>query len=325
VSAQESKVLNIMYIFPSICQAKTRAKHLSRTFNIKLTDAQEIVAYMFKCNDWAELIKKKSDPVIFDSKYDVNSDYLTTNDELQQFDALVSPHIEIIKRMLTKGTLSPGGLLERITSKSYNKISARIIRSVISDCEEFKLKGSEFIDTLQSYDDTFNQVLYRARRNHRATINTHIEAEFYRHKFYAYYTFNRNELYVLSREWDLDICRPSNTAHKTLDEKSKSVCSRKWFVDYMIGYLKLLTQQFRMAGYSGIIRICTIKNVSVHSFYARNSDECINGGITRLFEALLDLGGEYAWEEEDGRKCNLGIEIPFSKKSVEWIIGDTSL
>lgn len=318
--------------YPSIRESKTHAKHLSRTFNLKLTEAQEIVSYMYACDDWGGLMRKEN-TIINPKRHflDTSYLYLPSESELRKFDAFVSSHIEAIEKHLGKEIYVSGSLLEKVASKHYNKISGKIIKSAINEWEEYesddkKLDSSELIDSLGHLDDTFNKVLHSKNKSQIYALNTHLEPQCYGQKLYAHYRFKKQELNIVSREWDFQIFRPTNTKNKITKEYVQSVCNRKWFINYMVGYLKLITQQFRMAGYSGNIRICKIQNASVYNFYKNQRGEYSHSGIEKLFEALLSLGGKYAWDtSSSGCKIDFGIEIPFKRESCQWMLGECSL
>jgi len=314
-----------MYRYPSFNEAKAQAKHIAKTFNNKPTEAQEIVAYTYNCRDWAEL-KRKQNTILDCDKHSHSPafDSLISETERQEFDALVSLHIDAIKTHINPKIHFAGSLLDRVATKSYGKISGLIIKCVLEDSKELNpISGSKLIDLLEFYDDTFSRILCRYKNSSKNTINTHITQSCYRQGFYAYYTFNNSsKLYVLSREWDLDIYIPSDRQVKN----SPSICTRKWFVQYMVRYLQLLVQQFRMAGYVGKIRICKVNNASVLNFYNKKTDIFSHEGINNLFQALLKLGGTYVWEtDEQGRKYDFGIEILFEINSVKWMVGGFSL
>lgn len=329
-----------MYRYPSINEAKAHAKHIARTFNLKLTDAQEILSFTYSCCDWAELKSKQNSLASPEQLTYIDPfTYLRDEAEINELDGLISAHINTIKKHLSSSDLAPGSLLERLANRNYSQVSGQVVSQVLEtfrDYEEYKASdgyqgfnssdNEQIINDLMLSDDTINKVLHRKESSRSRTVNTHLEPKAYRQRFYAYYTFKDNDVHITSREWDLEVFRPTNNEDKLSVEQLHSVCSRKWFTDYMIGYLKLLIQQFRMAGYSGKVRICKIQNASVLTFYHNKTDDYSNNGIDKLFEALLELGGTYAWDtDKKGRKYNLGIEITFGKDCYQWMIGESSL
>lgn len=304
---------------PSRREAKTHASHIAHTFNLKLTEAQEIVSYIYNCSDWAELVKNEN---LENTKG--NYCFLSSKSELDKFDEYVSPHIYSIKAYIENGHYIQGSLLERVAFKDYRKIPNHIITGIVENYGN--VESSELIDMLGYSDETFNSILHRKQSSLNSNINANLVSVYYGQSFYAYYTFNKNNLYVLSREWDLHIFRPSDSTDATLTDNIHSVCSRKWYVNYMIGYLKQLVQQFRLGGYSGKVRICRIQNSYVSSFFFDKPDKYSNGYIDGLFEALLDLGGVFAWDtDSQGNKIDIGIEIPFNASSIQWMIGEGTL
>ena len=106
----------------------------------------------------------------------------------------------------------------------------------------------------------------------------------------------------------------------------QSACSRKWFVSYMVGYLKLIAQDFRMAGYNGSFRIHKVQDYCVTDYFHRRTNEYEHSGIGKLFRELLNLGGKFIWEvDSKGNKNNVAIEIPFREHCNQWMIGESSL
>ena len=320
-----------MYKYPSISEAKAHAKYIARTLNLKLTEAQEVVAYIYSCYDWAELKSKQNCSGNIEHLIDVDPiKYIHTvnpfryhKDELEvnELDDLLDTHINTLKQYLNSSNLAPGSLLERLTNKNYSQISGQVVSQVLEDLREDESQGfnakdsDQIIECIMLCDDTINKVLYQ--KESISPINTHLEPKAYRQRFYAYYTFENNEVYISSREWDLEVFRPSKYEQQFSGELlSRSVCSRKWFIDYMIGYVKLIVHQFQMAGYSGKIRICRIQNADVSNFYHNKTDRFSHKGLDKLFTALLELGGSYVWETgTDGFRYNFGIEIPFTKEA----------
>ncbi|MGB0893788.1 MAG: hypothetical protein ACPGUD_05220 [Parashewanella sp.] len=306
--------------YPSFREAKAHAKFISKTFNLKTTHGQEIVSYMYDCNDWSTLKDRCDNSEKFP---DVEFTFLADADELLKFEQLIEPILPQLKSELESSQYVSGSLLERIVNKQITKISGNIISKIIFEAEEANESTFESISqTIGLCDDTFNHLLYC--ENNRYFNNTHLHPEHFQQKMYMYYDFNGNKkLDLRIREWDLVILKPSATLSL---ERMFSACSRKWFQDYMIGYLKYLVQQCRQAGYEGTVKIYKIQNVTFKSVFLNTYDGFKNKDIQLLFDELLSYNGKVIWHtNEQGEKVEYAIELKFAHTSTEWMSGGKSL
>lgn len=300
-----------MYRYPTIREAKTHAKHLARTLNLKITQAQEIVAYQFGCNQWSELINKQGVEASSEStRYREVFDHLAGQDKLEQFKSFIEPHLFAIRHHVDKKTHTDNCTLRKIVDSKYHQISGSLIQQILADIsEQPTMPTPELIDSLEFYDDTVSKIVAYVKNG---ISNTHLEPTLFGISLYAYYRFSGKNVEIISREYDLKIYRPSKSGTNSL-----SVCSRSWFKKYMINNLRLIIQQLRTLGYEGTIRICTINNVSVSNYYRGVEGRFHHDSIYELFSELLDMGGRFSWTTDTGgNKGDIGIEIPFRRNGM---------
>ncbi|MFS1901563.1 hypothetical protein BCU43_009095 [Vibrio lentus] len=303
-----------MYRYPTIREAKTHAKHLARTLDLKITQAQEIAAYQFGCNQWSELMGKGGmEAETEQTRYREMFDHLAGQNQLNQFYSLIEPHLVAIRQHIEEKSHVESCTLRKIADSKYHQISGNLIQHILDDTrEQPAMSSSELIKSLEFYDDTVSRILTYARNG---GSSGHIEPTLYGISLYAYYKFSGKNVEIISREYDLKIYRPSKNGTNSL-----SVCSRSWFKKYMVNYLRLMTQQLRTLGYEGTLRICTVNGVSVSNYYQGVEGYAHHDSIYELFSELLDMGGRFSWTTDtNAKKGDIGIEIPFYQTGVGFL------
>ncbi|WP_318464702.1 hypothetical protein [Photobacterium leiognathi] len=316
-----------MYRYPTVREAKTHAKHLSRTFDLKRSEAQEITAYWFNCYDWCDLLEKSGSKISIE-EVDVETPFINIlgQSKVDEFKSLVLPHIDAIKKHFNKNIHVHGCILHKILEAKFNQISGDVIDAVLhtmNEHEECKpWSSSELISELEFRDDTVSRILSGKSRAKFQLYNGHIEPALYGFSFYAYYRFIGKKVDITVREFDLNMCRPSRYG----DSDCLSICDRGWFGKYFIAYLRLIIQQLRSIGYTGTVRICTIQNVKALDFYHKKEGHTHHDAVFDVFKDLLAMGGYFAWNtDEDGRKLDLGVELPFEISTSQWMLGERRL
>lgn len=317
-----------MYRYPSAREAKTHAKHLSRTFDLKRSEAQEITAYQFDCYDWSDLLTKASCKVE-DVKSETSFFNILGQSKVDEFKDLVLPHIDAIKKHFNKDIHVHGCILHKILEGKFSQISGDAIEGVLYTMNEPGENGvvepwgsEDLISELEFRDDTVSRILSSKSTAKFQPQNGHIEPALYGFSLYAYYRFNGKKVDITVREFDLDICRPS----KNREVDCISICDRSWFGKYFIAYLRLIIQQLRSTGYSGTVRVCTIQNVQAQDLYYDRKGHTHHDAVNDVFKELLSMGGSFAWNtDDDGRKWNLGVELPFELNPSQWMLGEKRL
>lgn len=316
-----------MYRYPTVREAKTHAKHLSRAFDLKRAEAQEITAYWFNCYDWGDLLEKSGSKI---AKEEVRAEIPFINilgqSKVDEFKDLVLPHIDAIKKHFNKNIHVHGCILHKILEEKFNQIPGNVIASILHEMNEDKeykpWDSSELISKLEFMDDTVSRILAGKDRAKFQPHNGHIEPAMYGFSFYAYYRFSGKKVAITVREFDLSMCRPSRDGNSDC----LSICDRGWFGKYFIAYLKLIIQQLRSIGYTGTVRVCTIQNVQALDFYHERKGHIHHDAVYDVFKVLLSMGGDFAWNTDDnGGKWDLGIELPFEISAPQWMLGERRL
>jgi hypothetical protein len=129
----------------------------------------------------------------------------------------------------------------------------------------------------------------------------------YQQNFYAYYYFDNTEVLIKVREWDAGIEIPNS---KT------SIVNKKWFVDYMVGYVNMLAKEFVTLGYQPTFEFFKIQNVFLPNLTSEFEDKNHpKHGIHSLVKKLLALNGQdtiivpYSKITEDS-----SIKVSFTKE-----------
>ncbi|PKF78719.1 hypothetical protein CW749_16770 [Vibrio sp. vnigr-6D03] len=317
-----------MYRYPTVREAKTHAKHLSRTFDLKRSEAQEITAYWFNCYDWGELLEKSGAKISIE---EVNAVTPFINifgqSKVDEFKGVVLPHFDAIRKHFNKNIHVHGSILHKILEEKFNQISGNTIDAILHAMNEHQEEcipwdSSELISELEFRDDTVSRILSGKDKTKLQLHNGHIEPAMYGFSFYAYYRFRGKKVDITVREFDLDLCRPSRDGVSN----NLSICERGWFSKYFIAYLKLVIQQLRSVGYTGTVRVCKIQNVKALDFYRKRGGDTLHGAVYDLFKELLSMGGDFAWStDEEGKIWDLGIELSFETSSSQWMFGERTL
>ncbi|ENP0823217.1 hypothetical protein ACCI36_000317 [Vibrio parahaemolyticus] len=317
-----------MYRYPTVREAKTHAKHLSRTFNLKRSEAQEITAYWFNCYDWGDLLEKSGSKVTTgEVGAEIPFNNILGQNKVDEFKDLVLPHIDAIKKYFNKNIHVHGSILHKILEAKFNQIPGNVIDAVLhimNEHEDSKPWGSsDLISELEFIDDTVSRILsVKENRAKFQSYNGHIASDMYGFSFYAYFRFCGKKVDITVREFDLNMCRPSRDGNSDC----LSICDRGWFGKYFISYLKLIIQQLRSIGYTGTVRVCTIQNVRALDFYHKREGYTHHDAVYDVFKELLSMGGNFAWNtDDDGRKWDLGVELPFEISTSQWMLGEKRL
>ncbi|MEZ2759575.1 hypothetical protein ACBQ54_17905 [Providencia vermicola] len=288
---------------PTRAEAKAHAKYLSRSLNINLSYAQDVVALRYNCHDWSELSTVFGQ---FSDKY-MSCYGLASPEEKRAFSQLLAPYTAELQNAVHPDRHVPESLMRKIAEGHIPRVSGKVMSAVIRECEDSPPTTVEdIIDLLEFYDETASRVLVGQHRQ-IASNNPWLEPWVFGLRFYAYYHFKGKTVTILSREWDLDI----HDAY--LPHVRDRVFSRPWFQAYMVGYLAYLVKQFIGLGYDGTIKICCVNNYSALDYHEKKAAPYGRVGIHHLYRALLDCGGEYKWSlSQSGHKHDFGIELPFA-------------
>lgn len=288
--------------YPLVREAKSHAKHLSKTFNVKLSDAQEIVAFRYEAISFSRLLDLADQPIIQSHRLDMYED--APEGVKTKFINLVSPFVDEISAHIDHSVHVNDSVLKKIADGKYSQISPSVMDLFTTSDEVVFSDSTSIIEYLEFIDDSVTKVLAARKRSRKAErINLWIEPWNYGHRFYAYFNFSGDNVDVVVREWDLEIEKPT---------KESDISSRPWFVSYMLGYLELITKQLISAGYSGTVRVACINNFPARNLYYRTKSHWHSEGVNAIFNNLLTNGGNWDWDEDSkGEKNFIGVKIKF--------------
>lgn len=290
--------------YPLVREVKSHAKHLSKTFNLKLSDAQEIVAFRYRAISFSRLLKLAGQPIIESHRLDMYED--APEGVNAKFIKLVSPFENEISAHIDNNVHVNDSVLKKIADRRYSQISPHVMDLFTTSDEVDVSDSASIIEYLEFIDDSVTKVLAARKRSRKAErINLWIEPWNYGHKFYAYFNFNGDNIDVVVREWDLDIEKPT---------KDFDISSRPWFVSYMLGYIELITKQFISVGYSGTLRVACINNLNAGNLYYRTKSNWHSEGVAAIFNNLLANSGSWDWDDDGkGNKNYIGVKVKFGE------------
>jgi hypothetical protein len=288
--------------YPLVREAKSLAKHLSKTFNVNLSDAQEIVAFRYETISFSRLLELAGQPIIQSHRLDMYEDM--PEGVKAKFINLISPFENEISAHIDHSVHVNDSILKKIADGKYSQISPDVMDLFTTSDEVDFSDPTSIIQYLEFIDDSVTKVLVSRKHSRMANrINSWISHWNYGHQFYAYFDFSGDNVDVVVREWDLHIKKPT---------KESDISSRPWFVSYMLGYLELITKQLISAGYSGTVRVACINNLPAKNLYYRTKSHWHSEGVNAIFNNLLANGGNWDWDEgSEGNKNYIGVKIKF--------------
>ncbi|MGR5414713.1 hypothetical protein ACPV5T_18190 [Vibrio astriarenae] len=284
---------------PQTCEVKSLAKHISRTFNIKLYEAQEIVAFRHNAIGFANLLDE-----LTRKSYKIDTHACENRSLNAEFIKLISPFKNEIAAIIDHRIHVSDSVLKKIADGRYSQISPHLMNLFTTSDEVDFSDSASVIEYLEFIDDSVTRAL--ARRNRSKTlnrVNLWISPWNYAQKLYAYFNFSGDTVDVVVRELDLEIDRPT---------QESDMLSRPWFMSYMLGYIKFITNQLISAGYSGTIRVTRINSFSAENLYYSNKNNRNNINVSAVFNSLLTNGGSWDWDEDsEGNKIHVGVKVNF--------------
>lgn len=277
-------MLHYMNSFPELSHLKRHAKHISKKFRISLSYAKEIVAFMHNCSDWAELRSESTNHARASDSTEFSC--LPSPTDLIEFKKSLSPYIADIRNVFDPSIHIPGSILDKVVKGNLHHLPGNVVQHLLyAEPIDESQTIEEVIYLLNFLDDTFSNALAQPNRS---SLQINIRSSLYGHRLYGYCDFVGKKVHILCREWDLELKRPSN---KKDNLNRTSICTRPWFKDYMIGYLKAFIDQCRSSGYTGTLKITRIQNAYVGKWANHEPDKYRNTGLESLFETLSSLPG----------------------------------
>ncbi|UBO74380.1 hypothetical protein [Aeromonas rivuli] len=287
--------------YPTCVESRAHAKFISKTLDISLSYAQDVVALRYNCESWACLAHRFGTQA---DKYFAFYGLVNTADR-DNFKNIISPYSQELKSHFNPERHVKESLIGKIVEGKISRISGYIISQFNQAINESEtLSAERIISLLEYYDDSASHVLTSfIRQGNPSIINLHIEPWVFGQHFYSYYYFKNKTVKIVSREWDLEI--------ETIT--SRKISAKPWFKQYMLGFLTNIARQFISLGFDGAIKICRINNFDVIDFQNGKITPYHCAGICELFSSLRNLGGKGQWSINDnGVRYDYGIEIPFT-------------
>lgn len=254
---------------------------------------------MYGQPDWASLksVANKTIPkheyLALDTDVMDALEYTPIKPQFEMFVKLVEPHSNKLKKHIQQNTTGVGSILKSVADREFHNIPGHYIHDFFHEFEGDKISFERLLSTLTLMDDSTHRFI-KCMDKPYYKLNTHLEPKVFRQSFYAYFTFNKSNVEILSREWDIGIARPTLSSHKvrlTLEEQitnSQLVTNRPWFVEYMISYLRILVNDFCSHGYSGTITITKIMNYPISAYVLNIPHINETEGLKRLYDKLLN-------------------------------------
>jgi hypothetical protein len=201
----------------------------------------------------------------------------------------------------------PGSIMDKVVKGNLHHLPGNVVQHLLyAEPIDESQTIEEVIHLLNFLDDTFSNAL--AQQN-RSSVQINIRSSLYGHRLYGYCDFVGKQVHILCREWDLELKRPS---YKKGNLNRSSICSRPWFKDYMIGYLKAFIDQCRCAGYTGQLCITRIQNAYISKWVYQEPDKYRNPTLEDFFESLSKLPDatvRQAHKTSDDREALLILKI----------------
>lgn len=287
-----------MLYYPAEPKVKIHAKLLSKTLNIKLMHAQEIVAFLYKQPDFLTLINK-----CISSDCSLESDFgFLSPTEQSMVNCLLHKHHHAIEEFVAENQQVDGSLLSKIATGNFHHISSSVVSKLLhSDGVDWN-KADEVIEYLHYADESIQLVPFLLRGGN-VKVNPVIYDTNFGVKYYGIYQLENNEISIHIKEFDIEIKHPINR---------KNITNCKWYAPYVIGYLAYLARQLKSIGYAGYIHLSRVQNFrGAHALgvpYKKSSTR--DNGQSNVFSKLISLGGCWDWGETSVHCSKMKNGIP---------------
>ena len=297
-------------ICPPLSVHKLHATKLQKNLALKRGTACTIVAHICGCNDWPQLIEKCGKP--FDAYASVIPMYFLEPSVIIKFWKLVDKYQAELERVYDPSIHLPDSLLAFVINKKVNAVGHDQIDKVLWEFGEKSGTSDRFVGQICCADHTVYKVLKNEMKDWELETPDYIKNPWlnngtYQQNFYAYYYFDNTKVLIKVREWDTGIKVPNS---KT------SVMNKKWFVDYMVGYVKMLAQEFVSLGYQPTFEFFKIQNVFLPNLTSEFKDKNHpKHGIHSLVEKLLAANGQDSGVVPYSKITGeTGIKVSFTKE-----------
>lgn len=293
---------------PTLNTNKAHARSLQKSLNLKLNTAQIIVANIYGCCGWAEL-KKQCDQK-FDSSDLLLPMYYLEQQEIDLFWLLVNKYKKELMAFYDSNTPPLESLLTLVVNEKFPVIEHYQIEQVLYDYGQCGESFDSFKDSIERAENSALRIisLLLSRGRERGPINLWLNTSTYQQSIYAYCKFSDicdSNVLLRVEEWDTGLQIPKTKL---------SACNKAWYVDFMIGYVQMLAEQFIRLGYQPTFEFFKIENIHLSKLGpAHESSNHPEHGIYKLAQRLLvlgsDLNANMAYHEITAIK---GIRVTYS-------------
>ncbi|MGZ0802831.1 hypothetical protein ACXNAL_16625 [Kluyvera ascorbata] len=270
------------------------ANFLKNHCNVPLGHALQMVAYFHHYANWAELSTRSSEPqdqIALDLMSEIRQSIQAHRNKIPEKDLLQLEKLKASIGTLTRATVD-NSLMQ------------------LNDYDLIQLHNHlyEYVDDAQFSSIPFAEALYSAEhclvllakmvtaRGYSKIVNPHIYFPWFAFRMYGYLHVNGDTLDYDCRELDTNLF-PSMTNHT-------AIFARKWFVNYVTGFIRTQLQSLNKSGYKGRItfsRICNEGLIeTMISFegntlvskkrFSLNKNSNSDEAVSKLIAALLDMG-----------------------------------
>ena len=278
-----------LYKFPPIHKSKELASFLKKYLDVSLGQAQEMVAYKHRCNNWGQL------------KYCTSASKVPDHfDRINLFDLPDNSHANecrlIISELLKRDPFNEKGIILKMPTTPYTIASAIANMRVdwLLDIEAIELKNEIFEDSttpvysihqaVEYIDNSFVTKIERQKRKKLTQYSSHMYDHRYGVNMYYHIIVNGNEVKIILREFDIKL-RPY-----WITNSYDILFSETWFSKYVIGYMKNIVSALRTHRYKGEILLQTINNSPIFEPCSHCYKVSEREGIRNLVEEFSKIG-----------------------------------
>jgi len=212
-------------------------------------------------------------------------DCIPSSKELLELRTVLAPYLGGLKRSFDSSIHISGCIIDKIIKDKCHHLPGRAVKHLLYvEKPDKTYSTTDILELIYFLDDTFSRVLVRRdRRNEQININSSL----YGHYFYGYCDFDKQDVQMLIREWDLRLGSPCLDGSG--NRKRKSISNRKWFKDYMLGFINQFINQCQRSGYSGSITLTRIQNAYISKWLREEPDKYRTKNVENLFVNISNL------------------------------------
>jgi hypothetical protein len=292
---------------------KSHARFIAHNLDLKLSEALSFIAHIHECETWQELKEK------YGKQRGISNNIIPVSDvdssEIALFWSLVDKYEKELKESYNPKIHLSCNILTLLINKKMNSVEEYQIAKTLMEFDRENGTSKDFINTIMYTDNTAYKVIKSQKNGWQVDTATNeirnlwLSSDTFKQQFYAYYYFNNKQVHIQVREWD---------SLSDVSTSYVSIVNKRWFVEMMMGYIKMLAKQLLTLGYQPTFEFIKIQNVYLPYLTAEYKNENhAKHGIYLLTQKLIDLGG---FENEDIEynkiKESRGVRITFNNDSL---------